>query len=371
MDDSAVGDRDQDGDAVDDRAVDDRAVDDVEARMSIGAFARRVGLAPSALRFYDDCGVLRPASVDGGTGYRYYAPSQVRRATLLRRLRAAGLPLIDAVVVLDGPAQQARALLTEHARQARESAARTQATIEDLLHQLPKEGWWTRVALGGPELASAVRQVARAVAPDPVRASFPVLGCVLIEVDREEMRLVATDRYQLAVRTLRPDFVDGEPCQVLVAASEIAAAASWVKGAPDIRLEVNGDGVRLGADGRERIMAVVDGSFPDYRLLLDGLPPVRHRIIASRAAIGSALGADAPAVLAADRDRLTIGSTVLPAICTGPPVRVAFDPARLGAVLESSVGPDILLEIASPTEPVRARSADQGSFATLLMPVRA
>ncbi|MFF8322986.1 MerR family transcriptional regulator [Streptomyces bobili] len=44
--------------------------------LSISAFARRVGLAPSALRFYDDCRVLRPAWVDGTTGYRFYSTAQ-------------------------------------------------------------------------------------------------------------------------------------------------------------------------------------------------------------------------------------------------------------------------------------------------------
>ncbi|MFG2826586.1 MerR family DNA-binding transcriptional regulator [Streptomyces sp. NPDC048434] len=45
-------------------------MDETEELLTIGTFARRVGLAPSALRFYDDCGVLRPARVDAVTGYR-------------------------------------------------------------------------------------------------------------------------------------------------------------------------------------------------------------------------------------------------------------------------------------------------------------
>ncbi|GEB47788.1 MULTISPECIES: MerR family transcriptional regulator [Streptomyces] len=86
-----------------------RATRDAPARagtgnlMSISAFARRVGLAPSALRFYDDCGVLSPAAVDPVTGYRSYSPQQHDRAVLLRRLRTAGLPLTGATAVLDGP----------------------------------------------------------------------------------------------------------------------------------------------------------------------------------------------------------------------------------------------------------------------------
>lgn len=60
----------------------------------------------------------------------------------------------------------------------------------------------------------------------------------------------------------------------------------------------------------------------------------------------------------------------MPALRTGPPLRIAFDPAVLLPALEASVGPDVLLEVASDAEPVVVRSADQGSFTTLVMPVR-
>ncbi len=42
----------------------------------------------------------------------------------------------------------------------------------------------------------------------------------------------------------------------------------------------------------------------------------------------------------------------------------------LAAALETAVGPDVLLEIpAAPARPALLRSADQGSFTTLVMPV--
>ncbi len=64
-------------------------------RLTISEFARLVGLAPSALRFYDDCGLLPPAEVDATNGYRYYDKSQQPRAQLLRDLREIDLPLAD------------------------------------------------------------------------------------------------------------------------------------------------------------------------------------------------------------------------------------------------------------------------------------
>lgn len=352
-------------------------MDDTDALMGIGAFARRVGLAPSALRFYDDCDVLRPAHVDEATGYRYYAPGQESRAVLVRRLRAAGMPLTDASVVLDGTREEARALLEGHARKARETAASAQSAIEEILRDLAGAHRAT-VRLGGAELASAVRQVAPAVASALEREEFPVLGCVQIELERQEVRLVATDRYRLAVRALRPSAFEGDPCRVLVGVTELKDIASWATRLPDVTLEVERQSVRLHGDGAERGLPTVEGTFPDYRMILDGLPAARHRIIADRTALRAAIaaaGPDEPLTLRTEGQQLVLVSrgqvtSRLSALSTGPSVRIAFDPGVLLPALDTGVGPDVLLEISSPTRPVVVRSADQGSFTTLVMPVR-
>ena len=100
--------------------------------LTISAFARQVGLTPSALRFYDDCGLLRPASVDEQNGYRYYAPSQEARAALLRDLREIDLPLADVRVVLDEGATLGVAVIQAHLRTVEgkaEAARRATARI--------------------------------------------------------------------------------------------------------------------------------------------------------------------------------------------------------------------------------------------------
>lgn len=352
-------------------------MDEVDALLGIGAFAHRVGLAPSALRFYDDCGVLRPAFVDEATGYRYYHPDQEARAVLLRRLRTAGMPLTEASAVLDGSREEARAVLEGHARTAREVAVAAQAAIEDILRDLAAEAPGTTTArIGGAELSSAVRQVAPAVAPSTVAEEFPVLGGVLIELDGHEVRLVATDRYRLAVRTLRPHSIEGGPHRMVVDASAMKDIVRWAVCLAEVILEFDGRTPRIHGGGRSRTLTAIDGAFPDYRMLLDGLPAARNRLITARQALRDRLaaGEDGPVTLRAGAGHLVVetggpAATTLPAICTGPPLRIAFDPAVLLAALDAGVGPDVLLEIASDTQPVVVRSADQGGFTTLVMPV--
>ena len=349
-------------------------MDDADALLSIGAFAHRVGLAPSALRFYDDCGVLRPASVDGVTGYRYYRPDQESRAVLLRRLRKAGLPLTEASVVLDGTREEALAALTAHAEKARVRAAAAQSAIEGILRDLPSGATHHPTArIGGAELASAVRQVAPAVAASTVDAA--VLGGVLVELDGQEVRLVATDRYRLAIRTLRPHSIEGGPRQAVIDATAMKDIVPWAVRLAEVTLEFGDDAARISGGGRTRRLQVVEGAFPDYRILLDRLPAVRNRLITAREALRDLLAAaegDGPVTLhAADSHRLVVEGrevATLPAGCIGPPLRITFDPAVLLAALDAGVGPDVLLEIASATQPVVVRSADQGSFTTLVMP---
>ncbi|MFJ2554479.1 MULTISPECIES: MerR family transcriptional regulator [unclassified Streptomyces] len=387
--------------------------------LSISAFARRVGLAPSALRFYDDCGVLPPAQVDATTGYRSYSLDQEMRARVLRSLREAGLPLAEVMVVLDGDPDAARTVLERHRSTVRERSRTADETIAAVLRSLPGAedgngtgdgaGPVTRVRLGGAELAGAVRQVGAAVGADP---DHPVLGRVLVEIDDSEVRLVATDRYRLSTRVLKPVVaVEGPDRHVLLDAAPLAEVGAWAARCSAVTVEIDADEARIsdvdGAGSRE--LKLWDGEFPAYRDVLTELPEARHRLIVDRTALLDAVtactGADGEGTSAvalrlgeddvhispadrpdqpprpdrtdganrsdgADRSDGSDGSTTLRALRIGePPLRIGFDPAVLAPALEASVGPDVLLEISAVTEPVVVRSADQGSFTTLVMPV--
>ncbi|MEV0387966.1 MerR family transcriptional regulator [Nonomuraea sp. NPDC050643] len=73
-----------------------------EELLSIGQFARLGRLSVKQLRRYDELGLLRPAYVDGGTGYRYYRASQAREALSIGLLRSLDVPLAVVGEVLSG-----------------------------------------------------------------------------------------------------------------------------------------------------------------------------------------------------------------------------------------------------------------------------
>ena len=73
--------------------------------MSIGAFARRSRLSIKALRLYDRLGLLTPADVDPGTGYRRYHESQLLRARLIVMMRRVEIPLAQVAEIVAAPGQ--------------------------------------------------------------------------------------------------------------------------------------------------------------------------------------------------------------------------------------------------------------------------
>jgi DNA-binding transcriptional MerR regulator len=67
----------------------------------IGTVARLAGVSVRTLRYYDEVGLLRPAWVDPNTGYRWYAPEQIRSLHRIVALRDLGVRLVEIAVLLD------------------------------------------------------------------------------------------------------------------------------------------------------------------------------------------------------------------------------------------------------------------------------
>ncbi|GAC1668981.1 MAG: MerR family transcriptional regulator [Ktedonobacteraceae bacterium] len=67
----------------------------------IGDFSRLSLVSVKALRYYDELGLLKPARVDNGTGYRYYSMSQLTRLNRILVMKDMGLSLEQIALLLD------------------------------------------------------------------------------------------------------------------------------------------------------------------------------------------------------------------------------------------------------------------------------
>jgi DNA-binding transcriptional MerR regulator len=67
---------------------------------SIGEFARHGRVSVRMLRHYDAIGLLRPASVDAATGYRFYRASQLAELNRIIALKDLGFTLLQVQAIL-------------------------------------------------------------------------------------------------------------------------------------------------------------------------------------------------------------------------------------------------------------------------------
>jgi DNA-binding transcriptional MerR regulator len=106
--------------------------------LSIGEFARYLGVSVRMLRHYDALGLLVPASVDPVTGYRRYTAAQLDRGNRLVALKDLGFALDQLGPVLDARLSVAelRAMLLLRRAQVAEQLAADQARLTEIERRL-------------------------------------------------------------------------------------------------------------------------------------------------------------------------------------------------------------------------------------------
>ena len=373
---------------------------------SIGEMARNSGLTVSALRFYDGAGVLVPEWVDPASGYRWYGLGQRQEARLLARLRRVSMPLADIRLVLAGWSNRDTALVGKlldahllRLEDGLDDARRELSTVRDLLalRELPMNDADTtftpgtsatiaaetvvRLALSGPDLAAALDTVRFAVSTDP---ELPMLGGIHLDLDAEEqaLRLVATDRYRLAVAHLRIATAPTPAVskRVIVPAALVDAMRALLTSAGEAVLTLDGDRVTLEVGAGQASGTCLDHDFPDYRKLTR--LPAGRRVSVDVAELREALASGPTRPSPHGEDGAEVGVSLLavkpdgslavvgPGVAVGDPIGVNRE--FLLDALAAADRDQLVLELGGPISPLVVRlpdGEDEQSF-SLLMPVR-
>ncbi|MBI5666652.1 MAG: MerR family transcriptional regulator [Chloroflexi bacterium] len=107
----------------------------------IGDFSKLTQVPVSALRYYDELGLLKPAQIDRFTGYRYYSFDQLPRLNRILALKDLGLSLEQIAQVLDdnltpeqlrGMFRLKQAELQQRVREEQERLARVEARLRQI-----------------------------------------------------------------------------------------------------------------------------------------------------------------------------------------------------------------------------------------------
>lgn len=245
--------------------------------------------------------------------------------------------------------------------------------------------------------AQAIAQVSVAAGRDD---TLPMLTGVRVEVSGDKITLAATDRFRLAVRELEWTPGTDMPAELsaLIPAKALADTAKTSSGIGDVALAI-GDGAGLFgfiADGRSVTTRLLDAEFPKFRQLI----PAEHTTLAvveiaplisavKRMAVVAERGAQVRLTFEGDAVTLASGGAegsgeeVLPAVLSGPPITIAFNPAYITDSLNSVDADYVEIGFTTPARPAIFRAstgevpegggpyaAPSSDFVALLMPVR-
>jgi DNA polymerase III subunit beta len=245
--------------------------------------------------------------------------------------------------------------------------------------------------VGSDAFAAAVAAVAVAAGRDD---ALPVLTGIRVEIDGEQVTLAATDRYRLAVRTLRWAPVDvAMQATALVPARTLAESARSLTAGAQVTLSLSGNGPGeglIGLAGAERSTTsrLLDGEFPKYRSLLPDTASAtavvdagalteavrRVALVASRTSpIRLSFSADGIGLEAGGVDEAEAQES-LPATFEGEALTIAFNATYLLDGLGSLDSDEARLAFTGPTKPavLTGKAGDDGTadHRYLLMPVR-
>ncbi|MEV1286898.1 MerR family transcriptional regulator [Micromonospora sp. NPDC049679] len=355
---------------------------------SIGQMARASGLSVSALRFYDGAGVLVPAMVHPETGYRWYGPEQLRPARVVARLRRVGMPLADIARVLEQwpDAGAVRRLLDGHLcrleaglADARRELSRVHAVLDQEENVMTIARTPVRLTATAAELAAGIDAVRFAVGDDP---AFPMLTGVLIEVEASVLRLVATDRYRMAIAEVPVTGVVGPPTSLIAPAAFVDGVRALLPAAGTAAVTVDADGITVRADRRQVGAEGVEHDFPDYRRALRdrGTTDTARRVAVDVAALRASL-ADAPTRTVVREHEGVQCEVVVLAVEPAGTLTVAGAEPQGGAETHVGVNREFLLEalaaggrgqlvleLDGPIRPLAVRLPDDDGTFSILMP---
>jgi DNA polymerase III subunit beta len=248
------------------------------------------------------------------------------------------------------------------------------------LPEAPGEGSMT-VPAGA--FVDTIARVARAASRDETR---PHLTGVLVTATGNELRMVATDSYRLAVKETQLDApLEGSleanvPARTLQELGRIAGGGGETIGVAALENQVvfTVDDVVLSS-------RLVEGRFPNYQQLLPEayeheLRVSREELLEVVRRVGLLAQKNAPLRLRFSEGTLDVSaqtpdvgeaSESLPIPFAGEPLEIGFNPEFFREGLESAESEELILKLISPLRPGLIQSGDEGSgFIYLVMPIR-
>ena len=242
------------------------------------------------------------------------------------------------------------------------------------------------LAVGREPFVDTLNKVGRAASRDATR---PVLTGVLVTIGGDELKMVATDSYRLAVKKTVLDRSLASPVEAVVpvrALGEVTRLASAMgPGDLEIAIGENQAVFHLSDPAGDVWLAsrLIDGQFPNYNQLLPDefdhdLTIEREAFMASARRVSLLAQKNAPVRLAFAAGKLTLRALTqdvghaeesLDLDFTGEPFEIGFNPAYLVEGIDAIGDEALRLRFTNPLRPGLLSGAGD-DFKYLIMPIR-
>lgn len=233
------------------------------------------------------------------------------------------------------------------------------------------------------QFSSMVRRVARVVSKDESRA---ILTGVLITLEENVLKMVATDSYRLAITETELNSSSPEEFQAVIAGSFLHDIAALPKTDSQVSLALAENQIVISYQDTVFVNRRLEGNFPNYRQLLPdshstrvGIP-VEHLVAAiKRSSLLSQ--SSSPVRFDINIDTQTtqlstvaqdVGTAQENILCAveGENVEIAFNYAYLLDGLNAIGTDEVFLEVQSSLKPGIFKAPEPDKFLYLVMPVR-
>jgi len=249
--------------------------------------------------------------------------------------------------------------------------------------------------VAGDQFSQAVGQVSIAASRED---SPPMLAGVRMEIEGDELTLLATDRYRLAMRTLpwRPSSRDVSAV-ALVRAKTLSEISKALGAGGDVTLALSGGGenglIGFEAGGRRTTSLLMDGEYPRVRSLFPSESPTyavlevqalieavrRVSLVVERHTAVRLSFAEGALTLEGGQGEDAQASEAIEATLHGEELSIGFNPQYLLDGLAALNRPFVKLSLTAPNKPavITGRTAaedgdgvDEDHYRYLLMPMR-
>lgn len=246
------------------------------------------------------------------------------------------------------------------------------------------------VVVEGKILHESVKCVIRATSRDETR---PILTGVLMTIEQENLRLVATDSYRLAIKNIAVSLSsddkkgwEGDIFEVVVPGRALDDVMKMASNDARIRISVSDNQIAFTVGETVYVSRKIEGVFPSYKRLIpeeikstvelevSALMDSTRRVslmAKNQAPLRVSMNGENKAItLAASTQDIGDAQEILPADLTGEDVEVAFNHTFLADGLSVLSAQRVRIEVSNPMKPALVKGVGDESFLYLIMPVR-